>query len=102
MNEVLREELTHALVNLVDVIDRVQADNFKAVIEEFSPVEPQEDDTFTPEEAAAYLRCSREKVYKMVRQHELQAHNVGRRIYIHKHHLDEWMAKGGSKVCAES
>lgn len=102
MNEVLKEELTQALTSLVDVIGRMQADSIKAAISDMLPIEPREDDTFTPEEAAAYLRCSKEKVYKMVRQKEVQAHNIGSRIYIHKHHLDEWMEKGGSKACAEN
>ena len=102
MNEVLREELANALVNLVDVIDRMQIDNINAAFEEMKPPEPQGNETFTPDGAAEYLRCSRGKIYKMKRDGELEFHTTGSRIYFKKKHLDEWMEKGGSKACAES
>lgn len=95
MNDVLREELTQSIINLVDVIGRMQADSLREAIAEVKP-EPQDNDPFTPEEAAAYLHCSREKMYRMVNQNEISHFRIGRKIFIHKRQLDEWIAEGGS------
>lgn len=95
MNELLREELTQTVTNLVDIIGRMQAENLREAIAEFKP-EPQDNDTFTPAEAAEYLRCETTTIYRKVNSGEIASFRLGRKIFIHKHVLDEWMAEGGS------
>lgn len=96
MNKLLKEELTQTLISLVDIIGRMQEDNLRDAIAEVMPEEPKDNDPFTPDEAAAYLHCSRDNVYRIVRQKEIASFRVGRRIFIRKQQLDEWIAAGGS------
>lgn len=96
MNEVLREELTQVLGNLIDVIDRIQTENLNEVIAAMQQQSPEDNTTFTPDEVAEYLSCSIGTAYKYIQQKEIPSFKIGPRIFVYKRELDTWIAKGGS------
>lgn len=58
---------------------------------ELSAAAPALPTLYTPEEAAAWLRCERTKVYAMVRAGELQAFHLGTGLRITQTELQRWL-----------
>ena len=48
---------------------------------------------FDLKEAADYLRCSKETLYRKARKGELPVYRIGSRILIRKESLDRWIAE---------
>jgi excisionase family DNA binding protein len=52
------------------------------------------------EEAAEHLRCSDNRVYRLVHLRRIPHHKEGRRLLFDRHELNEWVRKGGAKRVA--
>ena len=53
---------------------------------------------FTPDEAAAYLRCGRQRVYDLVHDGRLHPRRDGRRLLFHRDDLDAYLAGNGGEL----
>jgi excisionase family DNA binding protein len=55
---------------------------------------PEPDEWFTSEQAAAYLKCGRRRIFNLCAEKRIPVHREGVRLMFLKSELDEWIKSG--------
>ena len=93
----MSEATTAALDAFIEAIAERVADKMEERSVKTQPEPLPDNTTFTPEEAAEYLRCSVATIYRRTNSGEIPCFYNGQRKFIHKRELDKWTEKGGSQ-----
>jgi excisionase family DNA binding protein len=93
------EQLPELVATLAEKIERLEKTII--AIKESTSVEAVNDDLLTIDEAALFVRLTKNTLYSLVSKSKIPVSKRGKRLYFRKKELEKWIAQGRRKTESE-